>query len=52
MLRNSKRLNAFVVHATDGELGTVDQLYLHRAWLLRLSPPKESELASWPAACP
>jgi hypothetical protein len=36
MLRNSKQLNGFVVHAADGELGTVDQLYFDdETWAIR-----------------
>jgi hypothetical protein len=36
MLRNSKQLNGFVVRATDGELGTVDQVYFDdETWAIR-----------------
>jgi uncharacterized protein YrrD len=36
MLRNAKQLNGFVVRATDGELGAVDQLYFDdETWAIR-----------------
>jgi hypothetical protein len=36
MLRNAKQLDNFVVQATDGELGTVDQLYFDdETWAIR-----------------
>jgi hypothetical protein len=36
MLRNARRLENFVVQATDGELGTVDQLYYDdETWAIR-----------------
>jgi hypothetical protein len=36
MLRNSKNLKGFTIHARDGELGTVDQLYFDdKTWTVR-----------------
>jgi hypothetical protein len=36
MLTNAKNLKGFKIHATDGELGTVDQLYFDdKAWAIR-----------------
>ncbi len=36
MLRNPRQLENFVVQATDGELGTVDQLYFDdETWAIR-----------------
>jgi hypothetical protein len=36
MLRNTKDLHAFTIRATDGELGTVDQLYFDdETWAIR-----------------
>ncbi len=36
MLRNAKDLHGFKIRATDGELGTVDQLYFDdETWAIR-----------------
>ena len=36
MLRNAKDLHGFTIRATDGELGTVDQLYFDdETWAIR-----------------
>jgi hypothetical protein len=36
MLTNTKQLKGFVIRATDGELGTIDQLYFDdETWAIR-----------------
>src|ERR1022692_1855258 len=36
MLTNTKNLKGFAIHATDGDLGTVDQLYFDdESWAIR-----------------
>ena len=52
MLRNATQLEGFVVHATDGELGTVDQFYFDdETWAIRYLTVDNRRLAWRPAEC-